>query len=110
MVPTHWSALPSWTLLLFLASCLRRRLIVRELIAELRATDRKIAPLDADIASMLDEHGTTLTDIVGIGRTGAATILAITVTDPVPGPPRRTRHSRGPRRSPRPQATRSATG
>jgi transposase len=27
---------------------------------------------------MLDEHGTTLTDIVGIGRTGAATIIAIT--------------------------------
>ena len=57
---------------------IRRRLIVRELIAELRATDRKIAPLDADIAWMLDEHGTTLTDIVGIGQTGAATILAIT--------------------------------
>ena len=51
---------------------------MRELIAELRAVDRKIAPLDADIAWMLDEHGTTLTDIVGIGRTGAATILAIT--------------------------------
>jgi transposase len=46
--------------------------------AELRAIDRKIAPLDADIAWMLDEHGTTLTDIAGIGRTGAATILAIT--------------------------------
>ena len=57
---------------------IRRRLIVRELIAELRAVDRKIAPLDADIAWMLDEHGTTLTDIVGIGRTGAATTLAIT--------------------------------
>jgi transposase len=56
----------------------RRRLIVRELIAELRAVDRKIAPLDADIAWMLDEHATTLTDIVGIGRTGAATILAVT--------------------------------
>jgi transposase len=56
----------------------RRRLIVRELIAELRAVDRKIVPLDADIAWMLDEHGTTLCDIVGIGRTGAATILAIT--------------------------------
>ena len=27
---------------------------------------------------MLDEHGTTLTGIVGIGRTGAATILAVT--------------------------------
>jgi transposase len=47
-------------------------------VAELRALDRKIAPVDADIAWMLDEHGTTLTDIVGIGRTGAATILAIT--------------------------------
>lgn len=57
---------------------IRRRLIVRELIAELRALDRKIAPLDADIAWMLDEHGTTLTGIVGIGRIGAATILAIT--------------------------------
>ena len=34
---------------------LRRRLIVRELLAELRAVDRKIAPLDADIAWMLDE-------------------------------------------------------
>jgi transposase len=57
---------------------IRRRLIVRELIAELRAVDRKIAPLDADIAWMLNEHGTTLTGIVGIGHTGAATILAIT--------------------------------
>ena len=57
---------------------IRRRLIVRELLAELRALDRKIAPLDADIAWMLHGHGTTLTDIVGIGRTGAATILAVT--------------------------------
>ena len=57
---------------------IRRRLIVRELVAELRAIDRKIAPLDADIAWMLDEHGTTLCDIVGTGRTGAATILAVT--------------------------------
>jgi hypothetical protein len=36
---------------------IRCRLIVRELIAELRALDRKIAPVDADIAWMLDEHG-----------------------------------------------------
>lgn len=57
---------------------MRRRLIVRELLAELRALDRKIAPVDADIAWMLDEHGTRLTDIVGIGRTGAATIIAVT--------------------------------
>jgi hypothetical protein len=60
---------------------IRRRLIVRGPVAELRAIDRKIAPLDADITWMLDEHGTRLTDIVGIGRTGAATILAI-VGDP----------------------------
>jgi transposase len=53
-------------------------LIVRELVAELRATDRKIAPVDADIAWMLNEHGTTLTDVVGIGQTGAAIILAVT--------------------------------
>lgn len=57
---------------------IRRRLIVRELLAELRAIDRKIAPLDEDIAWMLAEHGTTLTGIVGIANTGAATILAIT--------------------------------
>jgi transposase len=57
---------------------IRRRLIVRELLGELRVLDRKIAPVDADIAWMLGEHGTTLTDIVGIGQTGAATILAVT--------------------------------
>lgn len=57
---------------------IRRRLIVRELLAELRAIDRKIAPVDAEIARLLDEHGTTLRDIVGIGPTGAAMILAIT--------------------------------
>jgi hypothetical protein len=51
---------------------IHRRLIVRELLTELRALERKIAPLDADIAWMLDEHGTRLTEIVGIGRTGAA--------------------------------------
>jgi transposase len=56
---------------------IRRRLIVRELLTELRAIDRRIAPLDADITWMLNEHGTHLTDIVGIGNTGAATILAI---------------------------------
>ena len=57
---------------------LRRRVIVRELVGELRGIDRKIAPLGADIAWMLDEHGTTLTDIPGVGQIGAATILAIT--------------------------------
>lgn len=56
---------------------MRRRIIVRELVDELRAIDRKIAPLDADIAWMLAEHGTTLTAICGIGNIGAATILAI---------------------------------
>jgi transposase len=53
-------------------------LTVRELVAQLRALDRKIAPVDPDVAWMLGEHGTTLTDIVGIGHTGAATILAVT--------------------------------
>jgi transposase len=72
---------------------IRRRLIVRELIAELRAVDRKIAPLNADIAWMLDEHGTTLTDIVGIANTGAAMILAIT------GDPARFRSAASCRRS-----------
>ena len=70
---------------------IRRRLIVRELVAELRprlelqvhrqrqglGSARTIAPLAADIAWMLDEHGTTLTDIVA-SVTGAATILAVT--------------------------------
>lgn len=55
----------------------RRRVIARDLIAELRAIDRKIVPVNADIAWMLDEHGTTLTDIVGVGQVGAATILSI---------------------------------
>jgi hypothetical protein len=45
------------------------------------AIDRKIAPLDADIAWVFGEHGTTLCDIVGIGQTGAATIIAI-IGDP----------------------------
>lgn len=52
----------------------RRRLIVRELITELPATDRKIAPLDADIAWMLDEHAATLTDIVGTKAPPAAAV------------------------------------
>ena len=58
-----------------------RRDIVRDLLGELRTTDRKIKAVNAQLDAALDRYGTTLTDIVGIGPVGAATIIAV-VGDP----------------------------
>lgn len=58
-----------------------RRQIVRDLLAELRVLDRKRKELNKTLEDAVAAHGTTLTQIPGIGAVGAATILAI-VGDP----------------------------
>lgn len=54
----------------------QRREIVKELLGELRMLDRKRKALNGQLDRALDDYGTTLTQIAGIGRVGAATILA----------------------------------
>ncbi len=55
----------------------QRRRIVKELLAELRVLDRKRKAMNAELDAALDDYGTCLTDIDGIGRVAAATIIAI---------------------------------
>ena len=54
-----------------------RRDIVKELLAELRVLDRKRKTINAELDRALDDYGTCLTEIDGIGRVAAATIIAI---------------------------------
>jgi transposase len=55
---------------------MRRRIVV-ELLAELRVLDRKRKAINAELDRALADYGTCLTDIDGIGRVAAATIIAI---------------------------------
>jgi transposase len=54
-----------------------RRLTVVELLAELRSLDRKRKTINAELTRALDDYGTCLTNIDGIGPVAAATIIAI---------------------------------
>jgi transposase len=54
-----------------------RRKVVVELLAELRTLDRKRKLLDAELGQALDDYGTRLTNIDGIGPVAAATIISI---------------------------------
>lgn len=55
----------------------RRRQVVVELLAELRVLDRKRKKINAELDQTLADYGTCLTEIDGIGRVAAATIIAI---------------------------------
>ena len=55
---------------------MRRRVVV-ELLAELRSLDRKRKILDAELKQALDDYGTCLMNIDGIGPVAAATIISI---------------------------------
>ena len=55
----------------------RRRQVVVELLAELRVLDRKRKKINAELDQTLENYGTCLTKIDGIGRVAAATIIAI---------------------------------
>lgn len=55
----------------------RRRQVVKELLAELRVLDRKRKAINAELDQALEAYGTCLTDIDGIGRVAAATIISI---------------------------------
>ena len=48
-----------------------------ELLAELRVLDRKRKKINAELDQALEDYGTCLTEIDGIGRVAAATIIAI---------------------------------
>lgn len=54
-----------------------RREMVKQLLAELRVLDRKRKAINAELDQALDDYGTRLTEIDGIGRVAAATIIAI---------------------------------
>jgi transposase len=54
-----------------------RKQIARELLAELRILDRKRKEIDRQLDEALERHGTTLTQIPGIGRVGAATLISV---------------------------------
>ena len=54
-----------------------RREIVKELLAELRVLDRKRKAIHVELDAALEGYGTTLTEIDGIGRVGAAAILSL---------------------------------
>lgn len=56
---------------------LERKLIARELVADIRALDQRIPAANRRLSEALAAYGTTLTDIHGIGSVGAATILSI---------------------------------
>jgi transposase len=53
----------------------RRRLAV-ELIGELERVDKNIKAADKDLKELVREHGSTLTELHGIGPSGAARLLA----------------------------------
>lgn len=55
----------------------QRRQIVKDLLAELRVLDRKRKAANAALDQALDDYGTCLLDIAGIGRVAAATIISI---------------------------------
>jgi transposase len=57
-------------------AAMRRHTIV-ELLAELRRLDRKCKVLDAELTRALNDYGTCLTNIAGIGPVAAATIISI---------------------------------
>ena len=56
---------------------LRRRQTIKELLAELRVLDRKRKAINAELDQAIADYGTCLTEIDGIGRVAAATIIAI---------------------------------
>jgi transposase len=83
---------------------LERKLIARELVADIRALDQRIPAANRRLSEALAAYGTTLTDIHGIGSVGAATILSI-VDDVSRFPPMATsRRSPAPHRWTHPRA------
>src|SRR5689334_24714512 len=53
-----------------------RRRLAAELIAELEAIDKKTRALDKELTGLVTARGSTLTDLHGIGPSGAARLLA----------------------------------
>jgi transposase len=56
----------------------QRKLLAHDLLRDIRELDRKLAGLDRRLDTALAEHGTTLTDIGGVGPVLAARVLAHT--------------------------------
>jgi transposase len=55
----------------------RRRQVVKELLVDLRRLDKQRKQINVELDQALADYGTCLTDIDGIGRVAAATIIAI---------------------------------
>lgn len=60
----------------------QRRQVVVDLLADLRRHRTAIKQVNRQLDQALQQHGTTLTDIVGIGPVGAATLISV-VGDPI---------------------------
>ena len=56
---------------------LERREVAKQLLEDWRWCNRRIPTVEARLHEALEAHGSTLTEIFGIGDVGAATILAI---------------------------------
>ena len=54
----------------------QRKQLARDLLADIKTLDRQLADLDKRLDAALLEHGTTLTDIGGVGTILAARVLA----------------------------------
>ena len=65
-----------------------RRRLAAELTAELEATGRKTRALDNELTGLVTARGSTLTDLHGIGPSGAARLLADAGDTPPVRPPR----------------------
>ena len=56
--------------------CRTRPRFVGELIGELEGSDRKIKIAQNELAALVQERGSSLPELTGIGPTGAARLLA----------------------------------
>jgi hypothetical protein len=88
---------------------MRRRIVV-ELLAELRTLDRKRKTINTELDQALDDYGTCLTDIDGIGRSRPPPSSPSSVTSDASRPPTTSPRSPAPHPSPRPRARWCATG
>ncbi|MDQ3930510.1 MAG: hypothetical protein M3328_15375 [Chloroflexota bacterium] len=77
---------------------IERKRIARELLADVRRLDRQVKMASQAIRTAVREHGTTLTEVYGIGPVLAAKLvghagditrfLTVTTSPPTPAPPR----------------------
>ena len=85
------------------------RSLAADLVAEIRALDRRIAKAAGDIAAAVESSGTTLTELSGIGVLNAGKIVAASAPFTASAPPTRSPPTPALHPSPRPPAMSLAT-